>query len=410
MLSWIREKFGTVVIGGIIGLIGVVFVFSGVFSPKRTQGMHSGTVAGTVNGESISLTEFNRELSRRVEFFKNMSGGKMTEDQIKAFRLREMVFQDLVRRKLVLQEAARQGLQAGNEQVMETIRSIPAFQKDGKFDVLTYKQVLQANQYTPGAFERMIRDDASERQWEEYFRRRAQVTVEEARRDYLESREKRKFKYVLLTAEAGRKTLTISDAEVQKFLSDPAKLNLAKAQFEGKKNGIYKGRDFDAVKPGIARELIAGDRVGEIRGANEKLAEQVLPLMGAEKAADGKVNAALKALGVEVKSSDWIQPQTQFIPNIGDASELVRDAFARKSPIDASQGGKAKKYSTAGGILVALVTDAEKADPSRFEAEKDKVLKQLAMRRGRELYSAFVSDLEKKARVEENAAVLGKED
>ena len=51
MLTWIREKFGTVVISCIIGLIGFVFVFLGVFSPKATRGLHEGAVAGTVNGE-----------------------------------------------------------------------------------------------------------------------------------------------------------------------------------------------------------------------------------------------------------------------------------------------------------------------------------------------------------------------
>ena len=59
MLSWIREKFGTVVIGGIITFIAFVFVFYGVFSPKSTRGLHEGAVAGTVNGDSISIADFN---------------------------------------------------------------------------------------------------------------------------------------------------------------------------------------------------------------------------------------------------------------------------------------------------------------------------------------------------------------
>ena len=60
MLSWIREKFGTVVIGAIISVIALVFVFYGVFSPKATRGLHEGAVAGTVNGDAITIAEFNR--------------------------------------------------------------------------------------------------------------------------------------------------------------------------------------------------------------------------------------------------------------------------------------------------------------------------------------------------------------
>src|SRR6476659_8472653 len=103
MLSWIREKFGTVVIGGIITFIAFVFVFYGVFNPKSTRGLHEGSVAGTVNGDPISISEFNRELNRRIELFKNLSGGKLTDEQIKTFRVREGVFQELVNRKLLAQ-------------------------------------------------------------------------------------------------------------------------------------------------------------------------------------------------------------------------------------------------------------------------------------------------------------------
>src|ERR1041385_469713 len=115
MLSWIREKFGTVVIGAIISLIAFVFVFYGVMNPRATRGMHEGAVAGTVNGEPISIQEFDRELRRRTEFFRGLMGGnKMTDDQLKAFKIRNMVFEELVRRKLLLQEADRQGLLASD--------------------------------------------------------------------------------------------------------------------------------------------------------------------------------------------------------------------------------------------------------------------------------------------------------
>src|SRR5277367_5599675 len=110
MLSWIREKFGTVIIGGIIGFIAFVFVFYGVFNPKSTRGLHEGAVAGTVNGDPISISDFNRELNRRIEFYKRFSGGKLSDEQIKAFRVREAVFQDLATRKLLSQEAHSQGM------------------------------------------------------------------------------------------------------------------------------------------------------------------------------------------------------------------------------------------------------------------------------------------------------------
>src|SRR5687767_3741304 len=89
MLTWIREKFGAVMIGSIVGFIAFVFIFSGVFTPSRTKGVHEGAVAGEVNGVPITRAEFSSELNRRLEFFKNMGGGRISEEQLKAFRIRE---------------------------------------------------------------------------------------------------------------------------------------------------------------------------------------------------------------------------------------------------------------------------------------------------------------------------------
>ena len=53
MLAWIRDKFGGVLVVGIIGFIAFVFVFSDLIRPKATRGIHEGAVAGKVNGDAI---------------------------------------------------------------------------------------------------------------------------------------------------------------------------------------------------------------------------------------------------------------------------------------------------------------------------------------------------------------------
>ena len=294
-MQWIREKFGIVIIGSIIAFIAFVFVFYGVFSPKATRGLHEGAVAGTVNDDAITISDFNRELNRRVEFFKNIAGGKITEEQLKSFRIRESVFQELANRKLMIQEAWKIGIVASEEEVKEKIKEIPAFQKSGKFDVVTYKQVLEANQHSPGSFERLVREDASLQQWESYFKDRIRVSEDEIRREFLMNEDKRNIKYVLLTPESAKKNIAVEASDVQKFLGDSAKLNLAKLKFDEGKNTVYKGRTFDAAKEDIARSLLAGERLDEIQKINQKLAEQVLAMLTAEKSSDAKIDSFLKS-------------------------------------------------------------------------------------------------------------------
>ncbi|MGZ3687963.1 MAG: SurA N-terminal domain-containing protein [Bdellovibrionota bacterium] len=402
MLSWIREKFGTVVIGGIIAFIAFVFVFYGVFSPKNTRGMGEGAVAGTVNGDPISIADFNREYRRRLEFYKQIAGGAITEDQIRGMRIKEGVFNELVRKKLLVQEAERQGMVASDEEVRDRIREIPSFQKDGKFDLTTYKQLLEANSQTPGSFERLVREDISMQQWENYFRDRVHVSDEEAKREYLSDEDKRNIKYVMLTNEAGRKGVKVDPAEIQKFFSQPAMMNLAKAQFEGKKQTEFKGQTFDVVKDTIARELIAAQKSEEVRKINEQLADQVIGALRSDKASDAKVNALLKPYKVEVKSTGMVNSKSSFISGVGEAPELLRDAFAKNSAIQ----GKAKKYNVAGGVAVAMVVETQVPELAKFDTKRDAVIKQIAQRKVRELYDEWMQKLTKKAKVDKNDAVV----
>lgn len=410
-MQWARSKYGTMISGGIIGFIGFVFVVSGVFNPKSTRGLHEGAVAGTVNGDPISLAEYNRALNQRLEFFKNLGGGKISDEQLKQFRVKESVFNDLVRRKLMVQEAAKQGMQASDEEVRDQITKIPAFQKDGKFDLATYKNVLQANNYNPGSFERMVREDISTQGWQSYFQNRVKVSDSEIRQQFMLGEDKRNIKYVLLTTEAGRQGVTgqVPQAEVDKFLADPAKVNLAKSQFEAKKDKDLKGQTFDMAKNQLAREILAGEKVEEIKKVNEKLGDQVAQAMTAEKGSDAKVNALLKPYKVEVRSTGAISRGNPYLPGVGEAPDLLKDAFAPKSPIDPAEGGKAKKYVSNNWVLVAIVTEAKRPDLARLESERGNLVRQLTQKKQRDLSEEWLKKVQSKAKIDPNPQVVGEE-
>ena len=406
MLGWMREKFGPVMIGIIIGFIAFVFVFYGVFSPKATRGLHSGSVAGTVNGEPITLTEFSKELNRRVEFMKNLSGGKLSEAQMKAFRIREMVFNELVNKKLMRQAALESGLVASDEEVREKSRQIDAFHKDGRFDADTYMRVLEMNNYSPSGFEQMIREDVALQQVSKQFKRRVRVSDEEVRREFLLSQDKRNIKYVLLTPTAAKKVIKIDSGAVVKFLADSAKLNLVRTHYEQKKDREFKGLNFEIAKEQIARDLLAGEKSEEIKKINESLAGKILGIISASKGSDKQVNAVLKPYGVEVKQTGLITRQSPFLPGIGEAKELLTDAFATKSPIDGTAGGKAKKYTSVAWTLVAVVTEKETPDLSKMEASREQLMNQIAFKKERVLYENWMKGLSAKAKIEKNDAVL----
>ena len=408
MLTWIREKFGKTVIGGIIGLIAFVFVFYGVFSPKNTRGLGEGAVAGSVNGDTISLTDFNRAYNRQLEFFKNMLGGaKVSEEQLKNFHIRESVFRDLVRRKVMIQAAEKEGYLPADEEIRSRIAEIPQFQKDGKFELDLYKKVLEANNYSPASFERMLRDDLAVERWQDYFRARVNVSDDEIKQQYFATGDKRNIKYVLLTNEAGKKDIKVSAAEVQGYLKDPAKLNLIKSQFEGKKNTEFKGKNFDDVKDQVAHDLIASTQLDQIRKANEAIAARVSGVLTAQKGSDASVNKILKPYGIEVKSTGLIGRDTQYIPGLGEAKEVMADAFADKSPLDPAKGGKVKTYPVNNWYLVAVVSDSQSPDVTKLVTEHDQLAKQIIAKKERALFEAWLKKVTDKAKIDANPAVVG---
>ncbi|MFL5815359.1 MAG: SurA N-terminal domain-containing protein [Bdellovibrionia bacterium] len=402
-MQWIREKFGAAIVTVIIGLISLVFIFYGVFAPKATRGMHEGTVAGTVNGEAISLREYQQSLNQRLEFFRKMAGGKISEEQLRAFRVQESVFRELVQRKLMIQEAHRMGLTASDEEVKQAILDIPAFQKDGKFDLVAYKQTIEASPYgSTGNFEKLIRDDLSAQRWNDYFMRRIHVSDAEARQDFLMSHNKRSVKYVLLNSENGRKGVEVKSEEIKKYLADASKMNLVKAQFDARKEAEFKGKTLEQAQNEIARDLIASERLADIQKINEKLADQVQAALTADKGSDARVNALLKAYGASVKSTGLFSQQGDMIPGVGESKELMADAFQEPSPI----GAKAKKYTQPGAIVVAVVSEVQHADAAKFDAERDNVMKQLTMKKQRSMFESFLKKISDKAKIDMNPDVV----
>ncbi len=406
MLTWMRERFGKFVVGAIMSVIIFVFVFFGVISPKNTRGLHEGAVAGTVNGEVITLPEFNREYSRRLEYFRQMTGGKLSEDQLKAFRLKEAVFQELVKRHVLVQEAQRQGREPSQEEVREKIREVPVFQKNGQFDLETYKGVLAANQYTPSSFEKTVRDDSIMTGWENYFSARVPVTDAEIRDEFVKKGNQRKVKYVLITGAQGRAAVKVQPAEVEAYLKDTAKLNLLKNQYESRKDREFKGRSFDDVKSNLALGNLQGEKADQVQKGMEELAEKARTQLAAGAARDGALKALLKPAGADVKTSDWIASGTTVLPGVGEAPNLMSDLFRDKSPIDGRAGGQAKVYHVVAGIIVALGVDAKTVEAGNWEAQREMLAREIHVRKSRLVFENWMKQIMSKAKIDPNPAIV----
>jgi len=149
-----RKNAGSFFIKILLGAIVVVFIFWGVGSFRSQR---AGRIA-VVNGQVITFEEYRDAYNNLMEQLKQRFGNALTEDMIKALRVKEQALDRLIDRALMSQEAEKLTLRVSEEELIAAIGQIKAFQQAGQFDVRTYQKVLSHNRTTPEAFEANQRD------------------------------------------------------------------------------------------------------------------------------------------------------------------------------------------------------------------------------------------------------------
>jgi len=150
MIEWIRKHMGWMM-WIIVGLVTVTFLFFGMY-PSSVGGKAVAKVGGTV----ITADEVNRVYRNLYDTYKDVLKDKMNETVDKSLRMQAL--QELIVDRLLVEEAEHMGLQVTDQELQETIRTMPAFSRNGRFDKQTYDGVLNRINMTPAAFESRQRE------------------------------------------------------------------------------------------------------------------------------------------------------------------------------------------------------------------------------------------------------------
>lgn len=154
ILERIRSGTDSGVMWFILAAIVVSFVAVG-------SGIGGGAPAqevATVNGEVITGVEFNRAYRLAEAQSSQRSRGGLTDEDRAA--LREQVVQSLVRRKALLQEARRLGLEVSAAEIAEALFGYDfLLDEQGAFDRQAFENFLRRQGLTRANFEEQIRED-----------------------------------------------------------------------------------------------------------------------------------------------------------------------------------------------------------------------------------------------------------
>ncbi len=155
MLEYMRRKAQSTYIQATMLIIIVVFVFWGV-GTNRGNGQRA---VVTVNGDAVSLAEYQQTYDQAVKRVRDQLGGNLPPGMLKNMGLKEKVISELTQRLLLRQAAYRMGIMVTDDEVRDKIAGMEAFKNNGTFDPEWYRQILASSRISATRFEAGIKND-----------------------------------------------------------------------------------------------------------------------------------------------------------------------------------------------------------------------------------------------------------
>lgn len=207
MLQTIRDRITSWIAYVIIGLIIITFALWGIgsyFAEPTTPDV------AEVNDIPITLQEFQYAFQQQ----------RQQIPQIDASFLKQIVLQQLINERLLLQTARQQGIRVSDQLLQQAILSQPAFHEDGVFNPNRYRQILRAQNLTEVAFEQSLRMNMMMEQLREGVAGSAFVMPTEMD-DYISLlKQQRGLQYLVLPLQQYVQRTTVDDEAIAEYFAE----------------------------------------------------------------------------------------------------------------------------------------------------------------------------------------------
>lgn len=156
-----RRSIGWFFGAGLLGLVIIAFValyFPDFMGDPATAAMRRGVA--WVDGEAISASQFLDRYRQVAQQYQQQSGGQFSATLARQLGLPDQVAGDLIRARVLVREAERQGLSVTDAEVGTAIANSPTFQVEGSFiGAAAYLDMLRSARLDPRDFEDSVRSD-----------------------------------------------------------------------------------------------------------------------------------------------------------------------------------------------------------------------------------------------------------
>ena len=357
MLENIRENSQGAIAKVILGFIILTFAVAGI-------GGYTGAVDNSVaevNGEKISQRSFDQayqaQRSRLEQQFGEMFA-TLSADPTYMANLRKGVVDNLINEKLIDQNANELAIRVSDEQIKDSIRTMPEFQVNGVFDNNRYLAIInQAGFFQSSDFRDYLRIEMSRRQLSQALvGTEFSLPYQQAQLTALQT-QKRDLNVAIIGSEQFKAGIELTEEEITAYYQT----NQAMFQNQEKVKVDYVALDVNELAKGITvsdeelntyyQENIASFRqeeqrrvshilveLGDDEAASQSQAEEILAKVkqGEDFAELAKAHSADTFSGENGGDLEWLEAGVMepafddaafALVNVGDSTELVKSSF-----------------------------------------------------------------------------------
>lgn len=393
MLDFLRKKKRSWIITFLLGVIILVFIAFYGGSKYRDEG--SPDVA-QVNGEAITQREFAIQYERAVDRYRDILKGSLTPEMLKSLNIKRTLLDELIQKRLLLQEAQRLGLTVGDDELASFLSLAPEFQVAGRFNKERYVQLLSMNKLTPAEFEEEQRDQLTIQRLYGVILDSVQVPEAEVRDRYRLEQEKLDLNFIRLPLSQFLSSATVTEEDIQKFynrnkdtLKEPLKVQVeyrsypveqyaASMQPSDKETEEYyqANRDSKFHQPKQAKLRYISIRVAPDADAKQKDTARARANRLLADARAGKDFAELAK-----KESD--DPTAAKGGDIGWVVQGQLPVPIDKVVFSLSKGGISDVIETAGGLQIVKVEDVKEEKTLTLKEASDQIKRTLKTEKGK---------------------------
>ena len=227
MMTRLRERTAIVLWFVIFAFVGLIVVEWGADFSRTSQGGDGNTV-GVINGEAISLKEFQTAL-------RNANSQRPRDQRDDQAQLVREVWEAIVRDIVLQQEIERLGVQVSDKELVHytqtqpppAVRNLEVFQTDGQFDQLKYRQfmsdpnILQSNKGFIMQVESILEQQLLNYKLQRLLMETVQVSPAAVREYYAEQNEKVEVEYLQISSTSvGDADVEVTDADLAAYYQE----------------------------------------------------------------------------------------------------------------------------------------------------------------------------------------------